>query len=365
MNGLDKVLELVGEGASVRQKDAISHLQKMGMPRKIRSFFGLWKFQSATKVVAPRVTASTLKGLSIKPSDAKDKGLKQELFSTFGGQSVMQELHIALQPQLFVLELPDNFSGRVEIETVPGTHLLILTGNNSKITVIERLKKSAVPTTLSCGVEVILGENCQMDYIYTQASGNQNLLQHRTAKVGKSSLLQWFIIILGGDLSWNEVHTILNGEQSCARIYGIYHTQLTEKIRMQYTLEHAAPHTTGDILVHGIGRDASYSNFQGNIVITRSGTQTDTHLTERCLLLSTKAKHDTMPMLEIDTNDVKATHSASVTQIDEAFLFYTQSRGIPLEEARQLIVQSFLESVYGKIPEENEREKIKDLLNKP
>jgi Fe-S cluster assembly protein SufB len=74
------------------------------------------------------------------------------------------------------------------------------------------------------------------------------------------------------------------------------------------------------------------------------------------MILDRTAKSDGVPSLVIDNNEVKATHSASVAQIDEEQLFYMMARGLPLDEAKKMVVLGFFEPVLSRIPIEQTRE---------
>jgi Fe-S cluster assembly scaffold protein SufB len=91
------------------------------------------------------------------------------------------------------------------------------------------------------------------------------------------------------------------------------------------------------------------------IEISPGGGGTDTYLTEDVLMLDRTAKVDAIPGLEIKTNDVKASHSATVTRVTPEDLFYFSARGIPEHEARAMYIQGFLSDLAQKIGDERSR----------
>lgn len=113
-------------------------------------------------------------------------------------------------------------------------------------------------------------------------------------------------------------------------------------------------------MVQGVAEQKAHTLFDGMIEITKNGGGTDTYLTESTLMLDATAKVDAIPGLEIKTNDVKASHSATVTKVSEEDLFYFASRGIEEREARKMYVMGFLGALLGKLQEENVRTQIQE-----
>ena len=105
----------------------------------------------------------------------------------------------------------------------------------------------------------------------------------------------------------------------------------------------------GEITMKGVAEGKAHVTCHGMIEIAEGGTGTDTYLTEDVLMLDAIAKIDAVPGLEIRTNDVKASHSATVSRVTVEDLFYFQSRGIDPETARQMYVDGFLGSIVDRI----------------
>jgi Fe-S cluster assembly scaffold protein SufB len=126
---------------------------------------------------------------------------------------------------------------------------------------------------------------------------------------------------------------------------------------------HVGRDTTGNILSKGVLLDAARTYLKGMITIDKSAIGTDSFLGEFGMNLSKKTRSVAIPSLEIDQPDCRrAAHSSSVGPIDETQLFYLESRGIPPDEARKFIVLGFLEPVVARMPLEDERERLRDLL---
>ncbi len=126
-------------------------------------------------------------------------------------------------------------------------------------------------------------------------------------------------------------------------ITGKFLTRLEEKVNINLTIVHSAPHTRAKTMLKGVAFDSSSIRFFGRIIIDENCGDTQSFLEERILLLSDKAKAEAVPELEIKTDDVKCSHAASISRIPEEHVFYLESRGIPKKEAQEMIVTGFLE----------------------
>jgi len=115
--------------------------------------------------------------------------------------------------------------------------------------------------------------------------------------------------------------------------------------------EHIGKNTMSRTLVRGVAVDSGHADFAGSINIHQTGSQTDGHLAHEGLLMSKKAQINSLPGLQIDTDDVKASHSSAVHYIRPEQLFYLQSRGIDDASARKMIVAGFLEEMLATVRE--------------
>lgn len=127
-----------------------------------------------------------------------------------------------------------------------------------------------------------------------------------------------------------------------AEITGNFLTTGDDKVEIELYITHAAPRTTAQTTLKGVAKDKSYIRFFGRITIEPNCGQTQSFLEERVLLLSSQARADAVPELEILSDDVKCSHAASISRIPEEQLFYLMSRGISRAAAEQLIVEGFL-----------------------
>ncbi|MFA5995728.1 MAG: SufD family Fe-S cluster assembly protein [Patescibacteria group bacterium] len=150
------------------------------------------------------------------------------------------------------------------------------------------------------------------------------------------------------------------GAGATSNHYGLFFGKEHDHYLMNYWSNHMASNTTGHIKIHGVLLDAAYADVKGDIKIQPTGKQTSASLVEAVLLLGDKARAETIPQLEIATNNVQASHSSAITTIDEEQLFYLQSRGLALAEARRMIMMGFLAEI---LQEFNNNDMQKQIIN--
>jgi len=142
-----------------------------------------------------------------------------------------------------------------------------------------------------------------------------------------------------------EYEVILTGEGAHAEILGAFHLKGEEQLELNIITIHAAPHTSADTLIKVIADNSSKATVNGTIIVQKNAQQTNSFLTENILMLSDTASALAIPNLEIEADDVKCSHAATVGKIPDEHIFYLQSRGISQKTAKALIAAGFLEPV--------------------
>jgi Fe-S cluster assembly protein SufD len=123
--------------------------------------------------------------------------------------------------------------------------------------------------------------------------------------------------------------------------------------------DHDAPHTTSDLLFKGAVQDSARSVYTGLIRIRPHARGTAAFQTNRNLTLSEGAWAESVPNLEIETNDVRCSHASTVGPIDAEQRFYLESRGIPSSVAERLIVLGFFDEVLSQLPVRSVAERLR------
>jgi Fe-S cluster assembly scaffold protein SufB len=172
---------------------------------------------------------------------------------------------------------------------------------------------------------------------------------NRKAYVERDGKMSWSLALFGSQLSRYKVDSIMQGQGALAEDVEIIFGVGNQSFDITSNLIHVAPNTRGKVLVKSVMKDTSQSLFKGMIKIHTNAKATESYLAGHAILLDKGAKSDAIPGLEIESNEVKATHSASVAQIDEKQIFYLMSRGLSEESAKREIVGGFLEPTSRKM----------------
>lgn len=189
----------------------------------------------------------------------------------------------------------------------------------------------------------------RLAYIQNANAGSHSMM---TIKISmeREAVCETFAAMIGGTSSSLFMKTSLIGDGASLRertLYFGYENQIFDMFSIT-TLEGVG--TRAEIESKGILTGSAQARFDGNIHIQQTAKRANARLVEHTLLLSPLAKMNAIPGLKIDTNDVMATHSTSITRIDDEQLFYAGSRGIPEHKAIKLIAEGFLASLYNDPP---------------
>lgn len=172
-----------------------------------------------------------------------------------------------------------------------------------------------------------------------------------TFSLQKNSTLQYIDIGKEGSIQASILTVHLDGEGAEVRVRGLFFGANKEKSLVSHSVHHRASHTTSDILVRGVLKDAALASYSGLIQIAPGAAGCRGRQDEHTLLLSRDAHVDTVPKLEISNNDVQCSHSAATTYIDEVKKFYLASRGLNDTKASEAIIQGHLQPIVACLPE--------------
>ncbi|MBI4596416.1 MAG: Fe-S cluster assembly protein SufD [Candidatus Tectomicrobia bacterium] len=245
-------------------------------------------------------------------------------------------------------------------------HNLIILDAGSQASFTEYYLSSAISGQIfhNGGDEVYLYPNAKLSYSTLQ-DWQDNLYNVSNFKVlmKRDSILDWMMGLTGSQISKAHYETVLQGEGADCQMHGMIFGTKRDHLDVFTLMEHVSPHTTANLFYKGVVRDRARAVFQGLIKIRKEASQTDSYLANKNLVLSNKARIDTMPRLEIDNNDVKASHGAAVGYVEDSELFYLMSRGIPRQDAERMMVDAFLGPLFNRISSERAREFWRSSIN--
>ena len=229
----------------------------------------------------------------------------------------------------------------------------------SKVVFLEELysKSSPGPSLVASTVEVRARPGSHVDFSSIQLLDEETVhVSNRAIETANDSRATVSSLSLGAALSRSRMNFLLNGRGSVAEGFEIFFTDSRQKYDFESNLLHNSRDSTGSTQARGVLKGESQSIFKGMIKIVKEAKNSRSYLAHHSMILERSAKSDAIPGLEIDNNEVKATHSASVAQIDEEQLFYLMARGLSHDEAKKMVVLGFFEPVLSRVPIEQTRE---------
>lgn len=181
-----------------------------------------------------------------------------------------------------------------------------------------------------------------------------------TIVLGRDEELSVLLIALPGVSADVSLKVDLNGEGARFALNGVGISTADEKIRVHVELRHNVPGCSSSQLFKNLVGGMARVDFYGRIIVAQDAQKTEAYQANHNLLLSETARVNTKPQLEIYADDVKCSHGATIGKLNEDEQFYMRSRGISLAEARFLQMISFVSPVFELVPEETERERLKN-----
>ena len=250
--------------------------------------------------------------------------------------------------EVLVLQVSGSVAIREPIKS--DCHLLLVVEEGAEATVC--LEVSAAQ--FDC--EVIVRDGARLSIVTIQ-EGEHCTIRQRSS-IGAGAELHWHNVSLGAELSQTLLSEV-TGDHATSSIDWISYVRGTEKQQLSAHNLFSVPNGRGEIHMRSVAEERGQAAQRGMIEIGLKGTGTDTYLTQEVLMLDRTAKVDAIPALEIRTNDVKASHSASVSRLTEEDLFYFSARGIPEEEARTMYIEGFLAGATDSIESPEIRELVR------
>jgi len=246
-------------------------------------------------------------------------------------------------------------------------HTLVMLAEGAKATLIEDFASPTGPhQALYDGVvEIVLAKGAELDYVNIQDWG-RNVYNFSTerAKVGEAATLHWVMGGVGSKFTKSLIEADLIGPRGTALLSGVYFADTRQQLHYDTQQNHLAEACKSDLLYKAALRDEARTVWRGNIRVFPSAQKTDAYQANRNLQLSSRSRADSIPGLEIEADDVRCTHGSTVGRIEDEPVFYLESRGVPPNEARRLIVEGFFAPVIERIPLEETRSRLLEEIGK-
>jgi Fe-S cluster assembly protein SufD len=213
--------------------------------------------------------------------------------------------------------------------------------------------------------EIFIGKNAGISFDRLQNENSlstqiNNLFIHQL----ENSRFAGTSISLHGGLIRNSFYSLLNGPNAETSLNGLFLCDDKQHVANYLLVDHASPHCMSNQLFKGILDDDSTGSFNGKILVRKDAQKTQAYQKNNNVLLSSSARMNTKPHLEIYADDVKCSHGATIGQIDNEAMFYLRSRGIGVTEAKHLLMYAFANEIVSHISVPILKDRIIELVDK-
>ena len=239
--------------------------------------------------------------------------------------------------------------------------ILIILEEETSVNLVDKINPCREEDLLTnVVIEMYLSKGAKLNYLNLQTH-NKKTTHHlfQRAQIEEHAELTNLIVALGGKISKADLGASLIGHAASISTYGIVLGDETQRFDHHTTLEHIAPYTKSLLNFRVVLKDKARSAYTGNLKITHEAIKSDAYQENRNLLLSPEAKAESIPELEILTNDVvRCSHGVTVGQVDKDQIYYLMSRGLTQPEAERVITEGFLEPTISRIPSDDLKDEI-------
>ncbi len=309
------------------------------------------------------LAAANAAGLAVTDYLGKQPG-GEEVFTAINTAGINEAAVVWFAPDvvfetpiqlLFITTVDDT-----EIATQPRT-LIVLEQRSSATIVQEYLSTSASSHAYFTNsvTEIWLGEAAKLNHTRIQTEDIAAIHIGKTAvSQSEHSVYTGNSIELGSRLARHNWEIFQIGAQTETYLNGLTMVNGEQESDTHSAIALTKPHGITNQLHKCIVDDRAHAIFNGKVFVPQAAQQTNAGQLNRNLLLSNKARIDTKPQLEITADNVKCSHGATVSQLEDDEIFYLQSRGLDVETAKILLINAFAVEIIDRIPVVSVREKL-------
>jgi Fe-S cluster assembly protein SufD len=293
----------------------------------------------------------------------KNKGIRRNTFisNLIIGQSKLGSFLFIpdkIQPEgIFLIEIEVSHAHSL----IP-MHLITMIGKSAYSNLVIDIKSennNKGRSILAIQNDLILADNSHLSIFQKQKTGektalffSEQILEKKDANVNS------FILDQGSAITDRFLAAELIGDGGSVNITALYYPRNGQRFYYDTHQNHSASYTKSDLLFKGVLGKNAYSSWKGNILISEDTRGTNGYQSNKSLILDSSAKAESIPGLEIITDDVRCSHGVTMGNIDKNQMFYLQSRGINEEDAEKLIVDGFLSSAVKRMADKDFEEFI-------
>jgi Fe-S cluster assembly protein SufD len=321
-----------------------------------------WKYTNVAEIQNSK--------FKIRNSETEDQSPTSELLKQFNFErNGFTALHLAFAnvvlvtiPKETALAEPVEFNFKADDGAANFPHVIVVAERGSKATIIESYESKGQSFTNSA-MQIFVEDNARLTHYRVQKESAEAFHVGTTeVTLKRGSFYNSTNINLGAKLSRHDIHLKFAAEGGEAFVDGLYMLNGAQHADTHSTIDHSLPNCISHQTYKGVLNDRSRGVFNGKVFVRENASGTDAQQSNKNLLLSTEARVDTKPQLEIYNDDVKCAHGATVGQLEEEELFYLLSRGLNEHLARNLLTYGFAEEIVNKIEIESIKKQLDEAV---
>lgn len=290
----------------------------------------------------------------------------EEIVSKYLGQAIgrdfgkFEALNLATWNSGLLLYVPSgvNLSKPIHLHRMPTdgatvTRLLVIADRNSEFTVIDDYENaSGESASMNSVVEVIAEESSRVKFTtIVRLGGNDTLHLTQRNHLGRDAAMNSHAVAVGAGKAKVNWGTVMQGRGSTSHWTGMLMGGQRQHFDLHTIHRHSAGETYSNLDYKVALKEEAVSAYTGRINIDEDAAFCEAYQENRNLLLSDKAKVESIPELEIINDEVKCSHGVTVGMLEDEQIFYLTSRGINPDEAMRIILQGFFEQPLEAVPE--------------
>jgi Fe-S cluster assembly protein SufD len=229
------------------------------------------------------------------------------------------------------------------------THFVLEVGEGAEATVIAAYSGAA---EVSEFLSINLAARARLNLVLIDECASEAIhLTDLVVRIGNDAHLRGSLVTLGSGLARTNASVEMAGEGSEVDLYGLYFADSGQHLENRVFIDHVAPNARSRVAYKGaLAGQTARTVWIGDVLIRAAASGTDTYELNRNLLLTEGARADSVPNLEIETGEIAgAGHASATGRFDDEQMFYLQSRGIPEDQARRMVVRGFFADLVGQI----------------
>lgn len=240
--------------------------------------------------------------------------------------------------------------------------MMVKVGRHAKATIVVRHTGSAQFNAINT---VVVGDGSQIEFVTLQLWDDNAVHLGRDAiRVGRDARVRHIAVTFGGDVVRLNTTVTYDGPGGDAELLGLYFADAGQHLEHRLFVDHNQPKTRSNVDYRGaLQGKGAHSVWVGDVLIRREAEGIETYESNKNLVLTEGCRADSVPNLEIETGEIEgAGHASTTGRFDDEQLFYLQSRGVPEDEARRLVVHGFFHEIIRKIGVSEIEERLEALV---